>query len=61
MDLTTFINQHLTAVDVAFFYLVTSSVVQALPAPEPGDGKGYRFIYRLAHGIVANWKPALRK
>lgn len=61
MDLVSLINTHLTAVDVAFIYLVLSSAVQALPEPTPYDNRFYLFVFKFAHTMVANWKVVGKK
>jgi hypothetical protein len=61
MDIVTTINNTFTAADIALFYLILSSLVQALPEPIPADGKLYVIAYRFAHTVVANWKPASKK
>lgn len=60
MDIVTTINNTFTAADIAFLYLLLSSLVQALPEPIPTDGKLYVIAYRFAHAVVANWKPAAK-
>lgn len=34
---------------------IYNAFVQALPDPEAGDGKAYRFIYSAAHGLAFNF------
>jgi hypothetical protein len=60
MDLIGLINQNITAFDAGIIYLIVSSAVQSLPEPS-GSTKWYVWLYRFAHAIVANWKPATKK
>lgn len=56
MDLIGQINELFTAVDAVVIGLIVSALVQALPEPDRESGKFYRFLYKFAHLIVANWK-----
>ena len=61
MDFASWINQNLTAIDVAVLYLIVSSAVQALPEPNTSDPKLYQWLYKFSHAVVANWRPAVKK
>lgn len=42
-------------------YYVFMSFVQSLPDPVSSDGRWYRFLYRFAHSISANWAVVRRE
>jgi hypothetical protein len=52
------IQQH--GVEFAILNYVYNSAVQALPDIDEHCGKIYQFVYRLAHALAGNWKPATK-
>lgn len=39
----------------AIVWWLLSTAIRALPKPEKGDSKAYRWFYSFSHGIGANW------